>query len=41
MAVEQDQCLNTGVAAKEAELAGRILLKIMPKTKPKAYLKRT
>jgi hypothetical protein len=32
MAVEQDQCPKNGVAAKEAEFARRILLKIVPKT---------
>jgi hypothetical protein len=41
MAVEQDQCPKNGLAAKEAEFARRILLKIVPKPKPKAYLKRT
>jgi hypothetical protein len=41
MAVEQHQCRKSGVAANEAEFAGRILLKVVPKTKPKAYLKQT
>jgi hypothetical protein len=41
MAVEQDQCPKTGAAAKEAEFARSILLKIVPKAKPKAYLKQT
>jgi hypothetical protein len=33
--------LQSGVAGKEGGVAGEILLKILLKTKPKAYLKQT
>jgi hypothetical protein len=41
MAVEQDQCCKAGWQGKEAELPKKILFKILLKTKPKVYLKRT
>jgi hypothetical protein len=41
MAVEQHQCCKAGWQGKEAELAKKILLKILLKTKFKVYLKRT
>jgi hypothetical protein len=41
MADELYQCRKSGVAGKEAELPDRFLPKILLKTKPKAYLKRT
>jgi hypothetical protein len=41
MAVEQHQCCKAGWQGKEGGVAGEILLKILLKTKPKAYLKRT
>jgi hypothetical protein len=41
MAVEQHQCCKAGWQGKEAELHETILLKILLKTKPKVYLRRT
>jgi len=41
MAVEQHQRCKPGWQGKEAEFAERILLKILLKTKRKAYLKQT
>ncbi|MGO8967104.1 hypothetical protein [Mycobacterium sp.] len=41
MAVEQHQCCKAGWQGKEAELPKKFCFKILLKTKPKVYLKRT
>jgi hypothetical protein len=41
MAVEQHQCRKSGVGGERSGVAERILVKILLKTKPKAYLKNT
>jgi hypothetical protein len=41
MAVEQHQCRKSGAAGKRSGVDEEILPKILLKTKPKVYLKRT